>query len=142
MILTPALAPMRVAPALTIASASSRVRTPPAALTPMCGPHGAAHKRHIGHGGAARGKAGRSFHVIGAAFLGQQARGDLLFFGQQCRLDNDFDQDGCPLGARVADAHHRPNIARHHLIIARLERANVDDHINLGRALVDGSWAS
>src|SRR3990172_4394877 len=38
MILTPALAPMRVAPAATIASASAWVRTPPAAFTPSFGP--------------------------------------------------------------------------------------------------------
>ena len=35
---TPALAPMRVAPALIIASASSRLRTPPEAFTPTIGP--------------------------------------------------------------------------------------------------------
>src|SRR5580658_2185906 len=38
MILTPALAPIRVAPASTIFCRSSRVRTPPAALMPVFGP--------------------------------------------------------------------------------------------------------
>src|SRR5438128_2165800 len=38
MICTPALVPMRLAPAATIACRSSRDRTPPEAFTPMAGP--------------------------------------------------------------------------------------------------------
>ena len=58
MIFTLALAPIRVAPAQTIFFKSSKLRTPPAAFTPISEPDHGAHQRNVlgrGPGGAEAG---------------------------------------------------------------------------------------
>ena len=52
------------------------------------GPDDATHQRDVGHGGAARAKAGGRLHEIRAGGLGQRGRGDLFLIGEQRRLDD------------------------------------------------------
>ena len=106
-ILIPALVPIRLAPASIIAWASARLRMPPAAFTPISWPHYTAHQGHVGGRGAARTKAGRRFHVVGAGFLGQFAGLDFLLFAQQRRLDDDFTHGAIVMADRTTAAMSR-----------------------------------
>ena len=76
--------------AMTSSSASS-VRTPPAALTPMCGEVLARISRRSSWVAPARGEARRRLDEVGAGRLGQAARADLLVVGQVGVLEDHLD---------------------------------------------------
>ena len=130
-ILTPALAPTRVAPAATIAFNPSRSLHAACGLDAHAGADDAPHQRHVGGRGTTGSEAGRRLHEIGAGRLGQGARGDLLVVSQQCRLDDHLAEDA----ALAACFDHGDDIALHRPQVPGLERADVDHHVDLGRAV-------
>src|SRR5688500_743948 len=95
--------------------------------------HHAAHQRHIRDGGAAGAEAGGRLHVIGTRRLGQRAGRDLLLVAQQRRFDADLAQR-----ARLAAWRgHRLDVALDEANVAGLQRADVDDHVDLAGAIED-----
>jgi len=87
------------------------------------------------HGSAAAGKPGGGLDEIGAGLFGEQAGDGLLLVGQQHGLDDDLDDRA----ARVGGGDHAANIALHQVKVAGFERANVNHHVDFGRAVVDGA---
>ncbi len=94
----------------------------------------APHEGYVLGGSAAWPKAGGGLDKVCLGGLGKLAGDDFFFVAQQRRLDDDF-EDGV---ASVAGASDRGDVALDQFIIPRFERADVDDHIYLGRAVADG----
>ena len=92
-----------------------------------------AHQRDVGRGRAAGGEAGGRLHEIRAHRLRQRARRDLLVVVQQRDLDDHL-ADDVGLAAGTDDG---GDVALDDLEIAGLERADVDHHVDLGRAVED-----
>ena len=111
----------------------SRSRTPPAAFTPISSPTTRRIKRDVGRRGAAGPKPGGGLHEVGARRLRQRARRDLLLVGQQRRLDDHLAHDA-GLAARRGDG---LDVALDEPQVARLQRADVDHHVDLAGAVED-----
>ena len=117
---------------MTSMSASS-VRTPPAALTLTCGPTARAHQPEVVERGARWREPGRGLDVVGAGALDRLAAADDLVLGQVRVLEDDLDDR--PRG--MGDVGHRPDVGLDALVLARAQPADVDDHVELGRAVAD-----
>ena len=100
----------------------------------MSAPDHAAHQGDVRGGRASGREAGGRLHEIRAGRLRQRAGGDLLFVGEERRLDDDLaDRAALPAGPD-----HRFDVALHRAKVAGLQRADVDDHVDLRRAVEDG----
>jgi hypothetical protein len=134
MIDTPAEAPILVAPAAIISSMSVWVWMPPAAFTPISGPtvfRINATSDTVAPNGA---EASRSLDEVGLGLL-RQPRGDHLFLvGEEGGLEDDLGE-GAFLASRFGDPR---DIRSHEVVLAALESADVDDHVELGRAVAEG----
>ncbi len=93
------------------------------------GPNGLAHEAHVLDGGAAGGEAGGGLHEVRATLDGEAARADLLLLGVQAALDDHLEV--CAAG--VSGLGHGCDVGAHHVVVAGLEFADVDDHVDLAR---------
>ena len=87
---------------------------------------------HILAGGSAAAEAGRGLDIVRAGLADHAAQLDLLCVGQQARLDDDFQQLAAAMTLDI------PDLAEHLVIQAILHPADVDDHVDLGRAVGHG----
>src|SRR5256714_13128721 len=94
-------------------------------------PHRAAHQRHVRHGRARLGEPRRGLHEVRARALRRQTRAHLLLVGQQGRLDDRLDEHAL-LVRRLDD---RAYVVLDGAVVAALQSADVDDHVNLARAV-------
>src|SRR6185295_702684 len=76
---------------------------------------------------------GRRLHVIGAGGLRDGAGRYLLVVGEQRRLDDHLAQRA----AVAARPGHRLDVAFDDAQVAGFERADIDDHVDLSRAVED-----
>src|SRR5690348_8796866 len=97
------------------------------------GPHRLAHERDVEHGGAARRVARAGLHEVGLCLLGKAARDDLLAVVEQRGLEDHL-VDRARLVARVGDPR---DVVADDVVHPRLERADVDDHVDLARPGAD-----
>ena len=93
-----AVAPMRVVPRAMTSRSASSVRTPPAALTWMCGDVFARIRREVVVRRAAGREPGRGLDEVGPGGLGQAAGADLLVVGQVGVLEDDLDDRAGGMG--------------------------------------------
>ncbi len=132
---TPALAPMRVAPAATIAFRPSRSRTPPAALTPISAPT----TRRIKATSAAVAPPGpKPVDVFTKSAPAALASVHAVTFSSSVRsaasMMTLLRAPASRHGAATASMSRSDQPQ-----IARLERADVDHHVDLARAVEDRS---
>ena len=132
MIAAVAVAPQRSMPALMQSISASSVRTPPAALTLMCGDTVARIRRRSSSVAPAGGVARRRLDVGGAGFLGEPATGDLLVVGEEDVLEDHLDDRGVAGGVDdggdvVADVVDEPGA----------EQPDLQHHVELDGALLD-----
>ena len=130
MIVFVAVAPTRVTPRAMTSSSASSVRTPPAALT-WTWARRSAHQRQVLVGRAAGREPGRGLDEVGAGRLGQLAGADLLVVGQVGVLEDDLDDRAGAVGDLDDRRDVRPDVG----VAAGLQRADLDDHVELGRAV-------
>ena len=124
------VAPQRSAPASMTSINASRVRTPPAALTLTRGDTRRAHQSQVLERRAARREPGRCLDVVGAGSLGRLAAADDLVLRQVGVLEDDLDDR--PSGHGVDD---RPDVRLDLVVHPGSQPADVDDHVELGRAV-------
>src|SRR5262249_47595438 len=91
----------------------------------------APHERNISRGGAAWATSSGGLDVIRAGGLRQRARGDLLIVGEQRRLDDDL-AERPRFATRKGD---RLDVALDNAQLTRFQCADVDDHVDLSRAI-------
>jgi hypothetical protein len=84
-------------------------------------------------GGARSGEAGRRLHEVGARRLGRPAGSDLLVVGQVCVLEDDLDDRAGSMGDLDDGRDVCPDVD----IPTRLERADVQHHVDLAGALLE-----
>ena len=137
MIFTPALAPIRVAPALIMLAASSNVRTPPEALTPICGP--TVLRISSTSWTVAPPPANPVDVLTKSAPASFEIREAMVFSSSVNNVVSIMTLTIMPAW-HVRRHDHAANIFCDRLQITCFQRANVDDHIDLGRALPDGSF--
>jgi hypothetical protein len=89
------------------------------------------HEPQVVMGGAARGEAGGCLDELGPGRLGQATGADLLVVGEIGVLEDHLDDRATGVG----DVDHRGDIGQHLGIPVRLERADREDHVDLGRAV-------
>ncbi len=94
-----------------------------------------AHQPEIVVRGAAGGETGRRLHEVGSGRLRQAAGPDLLVVGQVGVLEDHLDD----CARRVGDVDDRRDVGLDVRIAAGLERADLDDHVELGGAVAEGS---
>ena len=94
---------------------------------------GAAHEREILVGGAGRREPGGGLDEVAAGCLGQVAGSDLLVVGQVGVLEDDLD-DGA---GSMRDVDHGPDVRLDVGVAPGLEGADLDDHVELARAVAD-----
>ncbi len=90
------------------------------------------HEADVLDGRPAGGETGRGLDEVRARLLRELAGHDLLVVGEQAGLDNDLERgrgDGVP---------DRPDVQLNQLDVARLEGTDVEDHVHLACALLDG----
>src|SRR5205814_6312879 len=95
-----------------------------------------AHQPHVGGGGAGGRKSRRSFHEVGAGALRSTAGFHFFIVGQISRLENHFQQDARGL----RNLHDAANVGFEAFIFPRLQRADVQDHIQFLGARKDGGF--
>ena len=88
-----------------------------------------AEQRHILKRGASRGKAGRGLDEVGAGARDEIAQAQLFLLREQAGLHNHLEHMGA---ARLL---HGAQLVKHLVIEAILHPAEVDDHVNLLRAV-------
>ena len=132
-ILTPTDAPIRVAPASNIARASSIPFTPPDAFTPRLAADSPTHQRNVVHRRSAFRESSRCLYEIGTGIFCSETRPNFFFIRQQCGLDDHFAQHVI-LVRRVRDG---ANVIFDGTIVTRLQRTDIDDHVDLASAVED-----
>ena len=90
-----------------------------------------AHQAQVVVGRAARREPGRGLDEVGAGGLGQAAGADLLVVGQVGVLEDDLDDRA----GGVGDLDDRGDVGLDVGVAAGLEGADLDDHVELGRAV-------
>ena len=134
MIVSVAVAPMRVTPSAM--TSSKRVQRPHAArgLDPDVRRRVRAHQAQVVMGGARRGEARAGLDEVAARCLGEPAGADLLVIGEVGVLEDHLDDR--PGG--VGYLHDRPDVVLDLLVPARLEGADLEDHVQLRGAVREG----
>ena len=130
MIVLVAVAPIRVMPsAMTVEERVERSNTA-GGLDRDVRRRVRAHQPQVVVRGATRREAGRGLDEVGAGGLGQVAGADLLVVGQVGVLEDDLDDRA----GRVGDLDDGRDVGLDVRVAAGLERADLDDHVDLGRA--------
>jgi uncharacterized repeat protein (TIGR01451 family) len=111
---------------LVIAHAAGRLHTD-------VRPDHLAHQRHVTDRRAAPAEAGAGLDEIRPGHLRHLGSNHLLFVGQLGSLENHLADDI----VGVAGCHHRCDVVVQRLQVAALERADVQHHVNFGRAVLD-----
>ena len=93
--------------------------------------HRLLHQRDIVHIGSPRREAGRGLYERGAGALAQLAGLHLLLIREQAGLD-DYLHD-----RRLRSLYDRADVLLNIKVVALLQGADIDDHIDLGRAVLD-----
>ena len=125
--------PTRVTPRAITSSSASSVRTPPAALTPMCGEVLARMRMRSSWVAPLGANPVEVLTKSAAGGLAQVAGPDLLVVGQVGVLEDDLDER--PGG--VGDVDDRRDVGQDLGVATRLEGPDLDDHVELPRAVAD-----
>ncbi len=134
--LTPELVPMRFAPASTMVRNWAAVRMPPRGFHAERVADHATHKSDIGNGGSRTGETGGGLHEIGSRIHGESAAKNFFFLSQKTVLKDDLQQRVAFVGQFGEQAH----FGLHEHAVARLQCPNVDHHLQLSRAIVQGCF--
>ncbi len=86
-------------------------------------------------GGSAGGKSGRGLHEVGAGGLGQLAGPDLLVVGEIGVLEDDLDDRP----SSMSHVDHGRDIGLDIAVATGLQRADLEHHVELGRAIGEGA---
>ncbi len=130
MILTLALAPMRVAPAASMFFRSSSVRIPPGRLHAHLRAHHPAHQRDIMNGGAVSAETGGGLDELRAGELRQRAGHGFLIVVEKRGFQNHLHDRAALMRRRD----HGLNIPAHGVVVSAPQLADIQHHVDFLRA--------